>query len=144
MLTCRLMLHVSQYLWSFEDSRSEQAPWYREAGQPHYNKQEGLHWYSKYRYWPMGRCVLRKSRDFYMEAATKESLVLASSSPQTNILRLCHTFLWHCHVWFSSQLPVYLPTSPDSLQQRDAWKLNQSAALPQSFLLFVEEPGGGS
>lgn len=41
------------------------------------------------------------------------------------------------HVWFSRQ-------PPDSLQQRDACKRNQSAALPQSFLLFAEGAEGGS
>lgn len=39
---------------------------------------------------------------------------------------------------------MHLQTSLDSLQQRDVWKLNQSAALPRGFLVFVEEPGGGS
>lgn len=41
------------------------------------------------------------------------------------------------HVWFSRQ-------PPDSLQQRDACKRNQSAAPPQSFLLFAEGAEGGS
>lgn len=41
------------------------------------------------------------------------------------------------HVWFSRQ-------PPDGLQRRDACKRNQSAALPQSFLLFAEGAEGGS
>lgn len=41
------------------------------------------------------------------------------------------------HVWFSRQ-------PPDNRQQRDACKRNQSAALPQSFLLFAEGAEGGS
>lgn len=138
-------LHVSQYLWSFEDSRawSEQALRYRGAAQPHENKQEGLHWYSKYWYWPVGVLVCFKDivREFYMDAAIKESSLLASTSPST----LYPSTAAYLSLALSCLVFQSAPCAPpDSLQQRDAWKLNQSAALPQSFLLFVEEPGGGS
>lgn len=63
------------------------------------------------------------------------SLLYASTVPHPSSGAVMFGF--RRHVWFSRQ-------PPDSLQQRDACKRNQSAALPQSFLLFAEGAEGGS
>lgn len=42
-------------------------------------------------------------------------------------------------VMFSFPVGSRLPR--DSLQRKEVWKLNQSAALPRGFLMFAEETG---